>query len=328
MKHSKKKIDPTDESYRSGHSTTKKVLINPKVFNCPCDKIYIKGLGRLYLEPFMKFKSLAPISFPRGYSSEGSHRFRLFDTDVMVYQNRSGYQVQLNPSEFKSHKVMNLVLENLLGVHYNEAVIFKMHLFVDVRKTLEDVYNSITVSFKRKTMKYTPAKLKRSKSGRSEEVSFTMGFGSEKSDCLKIYNSHTKHGLPKPSSRIERQFSKAQFCPITKLADFKKLLEVDPFKNVKLYRLLDTSKLTGTDLLRFELLQCTRKSMGLHAALAKLKSHDPKHYNRNYSKIIKLLDKVQINLKLSFRNKMSGFLKRKMSESEILTLKEMGGTYE
>jgi len=223
---------------------------------------------------------------------------------------------------------MNLTLKALLRSNFDNALISKMHLFVDVRRSLEDVYNSITVSLKRKTMKYTPAKQKRTKSGRPEEISFTMGFGSEKTDCLKIYNSHTKHGLPKPSTRIERQYSKARFCPVTKLADFQKLLDVDPFKNVNLFSILDTSVLSGVDLLRFRLMQCMRKSIGLHETFARLRADDPKHFNRNFRKIVSLLTKVKINLKLSYRNKMAGFLKRRMSEDEIITLKEIGGIYE
>lgn len=328
MRHSKKKTATTDDSYRSGYSATTKPVVEHKVFNCPCDKIFINGLGELNLERFMKFRSTVPISFPRGYSSINSYRFRIFDTDVMVYQNLRGYQIQINPSEFRSFATMNLTLKALLGSHYNEAHIFKMHLFVDVRRSLEDVYQSIRVSFKRKTLKYTPARLKRTKSGKPEEISFTMGFGSEKTDCLKIYNSHTKHGLPKPSSRIERQYSKARYCPVTKLTDFQKLLDVDPFKNVNLFSILDTSGLKGIDLLRFRLMQCMRKSIGLHEAFARLRADDPKHFNRNFRKIVNLLTKVQINLKLSYRNKMAGFLKRRMSEDEIITLKEIGGIYE
>lgn len=319
------KIEPT---YRSSVLTTKAHSAPATVFNCPCDKMYIKGFGELELKQFMKFRSLTPISFPRGYSAKNSYRFGIFNADIMVYQNYSGYLVQINPSQFRSYLLMNYTLLALLGEYYSHAVIFKVHLFVDVKRSLEDVYKSINVSFKRRTLRYTPAKLKKTKAGKLEEVSFTVGFGSEKSDCVKIYNSHTKHGLQKPSTRIERQFSKARFCPINKLSDFRNLLEVDPFNNVKLFNLLDTSELTGVDNLRFRLLDCRRRSIGLHATIAELRALDPKHFNRNFRKIIKLLDKVQINLKLSYRNKMNGFLKRKLSEDEILALKDLGAIHE
>lgn len=296
-----------------------------KKFHAPCDKIYVKGVGNLDLSPFIKFKSPKPLGFIRGFGGiDKSHRFVISDVEVFVYQNKRDYQVQFNPSHFKSYQYMDLVLRVLLKEHYDEAQIFKTHLFVDIKKQLKDVYDSITVKYKRQTTKYKPAEFTTTKSGRLDEASFTLGVGSNKTDCIKVYNSTTKHGLPDPSTRIERQYNNSKFCPIHKLEDLPKLIDVNPFTHVTLHSVLDTSKLKGEDLTRFKLLDCMRRSKGLHAAMAELRKDNPKDFNREYRQVLALLENSNIDLISLYKKKMSAFLKRPMSKLEIAFLKDLG----
>lgn len=295
-----------------------------KTFHAPCDKIYVKGVGNLDLSKFMKFKSPKPLGFIRGFGgTDKSHRFIILDAELFVYQNKHGYQIQFNPSQFKSYQYMDLVLRILLEEHYNEARIFKTHLFIDIRKQLKDVYESITVKYKRRTTKYKPAEFITTKSGRLEETSFTLGLGSNKTDCIKVYNSTAKHGLPDPSTRIERQYNNSKFCPVHRLFDLPTLLDVNPFTHVTLQSVLDTSKLKGEDLTKFKLLDCMRRSKGLHAALAELRKDTPKDFNREYRKVLALLESSNIDLISIYKKKMTAFLTRPMSKLEIASLLDL-----
>ena len=328
MKHEKTKTGKTAKPYRSGYSATKKAESVAKLFHCPCDKIYILGVGELHLDKLLPFRSSAPISFPRGYSSTTSYRFNILGADIFVYQNYSGFQIQLNPSQFRCYRMMDSTLRAFLGIHYESAKIVKLHLFTDVKRSLSDVYRNISVSYKRRTMKYEPAKLKKTKGGKDEEITFTLGLGADNTDCIKVYDSHSKHGLKSPSTRIERQYSKARFCPIKHLRDLPKLIDSNPFNNVKLVSLVDTTKLSGIHKLRFQLLDCKRQALGLHKAIAEIRSYDSKHFNRDYRIVMNQLEKVKVNLLLSYRNKMRGFLNRRLTSDEVVTLKAIGGIYE
>jgi len=326
----KSKVPP----YRSGivsptlRLTKVKKTIKPKdlnLFHAPCDKIYLQGNGSLDIRELEKFKSTQPIGFLRGYSSFTSFRFHIMGADLFYYQNPRSFQLQLNPSQFRSYSALNEVLKIFLKEKFNEVRIFKLHLFTDIRQRLVDVEKSITVSFKRKTSKYKPAERRTAKSGATNEISFTLGIGSENLDCIKIYNSTTKHGLPDPSTRIERQFSKARVCPITKLSDLHLLSKYNPFTNVHLNKVIDSSKLTGIHLVRYKLLNCLCNKKTLHESMAELRKDNPKHFVRDYRRVLELLRRTDFDLFADYQKKWKTYFKRRLTKKEIDTLRLIGG---
>ena len=67
-----------------------------------------------------------------------------------------------------------------------------------------------------------------------------------------------------------------------------------------------------------------RRSKGLHAAIAELRKDNLKDFNREYRKVLALLENSNIDLISIYKKKMSAFLKRQMSKSEITSLRELG----
>ena len=296
------------------------------LFHSPCDKLYVQGNGELDLHCLETYRSTQPIGFLRGFSSFKSFRFHVLNADVFVYQNPRSYQLQLNPSQFRSYALLKAVLQLFLKEKFNEAVIFKIHVFTDIRQRLIDVEKSITVSFKRKTSKYKPAERRTAKSGVTDGISFTLGIGSDNLDCIKIYNSTTKHGLPDPSTRIERQFSKARVCPIKKLSELPQLANFNPFTNVHLNKVIDSSELKGIHLVRYKLLTCLCHKKSLHESMAELRRDNPKHFVRDYRRVLDLLHRTDLNLFTDYQKKWKSFLRKRLTKKEIDTLRLMGGS--
>jgi len=333
MSHEQIKIIEPTESYRSkkltptfdGKITSEtKTTKSKKNFNSPCDKLYLQGDGNLDLTNFEKYRSPKPIGFIRGYRGHSSHRFCVFDADIFVYQNHYGYQIQLNPSQFRNYRLMQRTLYALLKEKFNSTKVFKLHLFTDIDQRLIEVSKIIRVSHKRRTTRYVPARREIIKSGTPKEYSFTLGFGTDNVDCIKVYNSSEKHGLPDPSTRIERQFGKAHTCPIKFLADFSKLQSYYPFANVQLNKIVDASKLTGVHLVRFKLLDCLKDKHGLHDAMAELRKDCPKHFVRDYRKVLQQLKKCEVDLITPYLQHWKRFYKSGLRDHEVEILRTLG----
>jgi hypothetical protein len=311
-------------SYKSVPGTTKIAKTSTdKRFSAGCDKWYISGKGNLNLSLIEGFRTTKALSARRYYRCLGSSgHFKIETVDIYVFQNSTWFEVQLNPNQFESYHFMDELLKVILGAHYDTARSIKLHVHVDIKHPIEEVIEGMVVTRRKCSTAYTRESYSRKKSGVVTEISETKGFGS-KGDQIKIYDASKKHGLPYPTTRIERQADRASKCLVRSVSEFPKLGGVKPFDHVKVYSILDKTLLRGRDRERFKLLRCLAKRNGLQEAIAELRRDDPKHFYRNYKTITNLLETKRVCLQSSFINRMRGFLKRSMSESEKVLLADI-----
>ena len=297
-------------------------------FRAPIDKLYIKGrlYSKLDLGILERFR--APYKkFERGgyyKNPEYSGKFMLPGGQVVfIYSNDFYYEVQLNPSHWFSYEAIIRFLKLLLRESYDDHRVTKLHMFVDLYLPFTEVMKRMKLNRVLLSRTFLKAELIR-KGTRVDEIVFSTVFGSSKRKTYNIYDSHQRHKLPNPSTRIERRDNSGSHVQIKHLDEFKDLLTAEVFKKISFYEIIKTDlplkKRTFRE--KLAIYESNIEKFGF------TKGHqESKRMIANYYYFLKqlrpYLSLLEIDLDGMFHKSLKTFFERKITTEEKVTLDHM-----
>ncbi len=294
-------------------------------FYCPVDKLYIRAHWRTHVELIEAFRLKEEFG-PRKkyYSFKDSRRYLLSNgATLQLFQNSYCTDLQLNLTQWRLLKGLNRFLEMLMGPKYLEAKVTRIHCFIDVAVPLRWVSEAIRVARVTLAMRFKPSAITKVRAGTPEELTFTSGFGSIKRRSYVVYDSARKHGLPGPSTRFERRDNSSQATIINVVSELPRLAAETPFKSLSFGRMGSVEGLQGKDADRWDYLALKIASMGLDAALKELRRRNPKHFDRDYAKILKRIEYYDLDLNSIFQEHFKLFADRDLGPDELELLSMM-----
>jgi len=324
-KYQKNKI--TRELVRVGNKSTNKgvvynndfsTFISP-ILRIPIDKIYIRspsGIATNWLEPFKKFDGLP---HHKGYQESAVYKLPN-GARVVIYNGINGCEFQVNPTEWESYNGLFGFLERCFGEQFSETWISRLHLDVIVRRLIDLILYGIWVKRKSLSKKFS-ATVESRKSGHLAETALMHGFGSEKGECVVLYDAAKKHGFLAPATKIEIRGNNHRSTIIRQFQDLPSLLQSKIFSDrIELKELTPLPNLT--DKQRKKLAEFMAMAGDVGIGVAKSYFRNPKNpggstnFDRDFEKIITLRP-MSIDLDALFHADLKGFLDQTVSPIEL-----------
>lgn len=183
------------------------------------DKVFLEFGGPFPINKMLEYIVDRKTPTTRHYKSH--FRIKLpNDAIIQVFtKHLHGYQVQINPTHFKSWHDVHVVVKFLFGTSHH---ISSLHLYLDIAYEPEIIMRGISLSKLRKHFIYEDP----------SECTKTLYFGSAKAVQLKVYDAAKKHNLSGPLTRIEWSFKGADRCPISSIFTIGKLHKDNRFGDV------------------------------------------------------------------------------------------------
>jgi hypothetical protein len=285
-------------------------------FSVPIDKLYLNFPRRLELElPSAIIKQSGPNLRSFSFRPGESFFFEHLGIKVFVFRSAIKTQIQLNPAHFDSFLGLKNWLKAFTKANYYSHRIKKIHMFLDVRFEIESIHKALLIKGPRKTTKYAFTETRKFSGIKS--LSITKKFGSEQYRQDAIYDSHKKHGLLFPSTRIECQFNNPRIIGVRYCDDIPEFLKLRPFDRYQLQELVDVHDLKPVDKGKYEHLALLIEKYGLHEALARLRSTCPRHFREKYGRVLeRALRTVSTGFTTTFNSNLEEFLNRDVSALE------------
>lgn len=304
------------------------VLASRQRFSAPVDKLWLRVNGNCHTEHLSKIRSKNKGPYRRHFSLDSSAVFNLSEGQkVSVFTNSYRTEIQLNPSEWPSFRVLDAFLRLIAGKDIIHAEIIRLHCFVDVAETLVNLNKGFYPERIRKTVGYEPSIKTTSQSGSLSEIEFTTHFGAEKRRVFCLYDSANKHGLPEPCSRIERRDNTHSTALIRTYGDLLRLQVAKPFERTEFFKFGDTEQLEGKDKERADEFLAAVNLHGYRRAVGVFRKRDPKNFERAYKKVLSLREPLLPDLNVLFSDHFRRFAEAPYRKEDKQLIQSLASEY-